>query len=153
MSIPHLLRLDDLKIIYASGYPANIIWITDRLACVHGEKVRSGGSTAAAVVDDERVSIIFGHIHRIELQHKTRRVREGARTSLAASPGCLCRIDGAVPSTKGGIDVFGRPLVRPENWQQGFAILTYRPDDGPFALELVAIHDGTAIMRGEPLGV
>jgi len=151
LSVPHLLRLDELNVTYAAGFPANIFWLNDRLACIHGEKVRSNGSTAAAVIDDERVSIIFGHIHRIELQHKTRRVRDGARTVLAASPGCLCRIDGAVPSVKSGIDVFGRPLSRPENWQQGLAIATYADGDGPFGLELVPIHDGIAFLRGEPI--
>lgn len=152
MSIPHLLRLNDLNVIYLSGYPANIYWVNDRVCTVHGEKVRSGGSTAAAVIDDERVSVIFGHIHRIELQHKTRRVREGARQSLAASPGCLCRVDGHVPSTKSGVDVFGRPLTRPENWQQGLAVVTYEPGDGPFGVEIVPIHDGAAFFRGKRYG-
>lgn len=149
MSIPNLLRLDELEIEYVPGYPAGITWINDRLACIHGHKVRSSGSTAASVIDDERMSVVFGHIHRIELQHKTTRVRGGARTNLAASPGCLCRTDGAVPSVKGATDPFGRPLASYENWQSGMAVVNYQEGDSPFNLELVAIHDHGALFRGE----
>jgi predicted phosphodiesterase len=151
LSVPYLLRLDELGVEYVGGYPAGIYWLNDRLACIHGSKVRSSGSTAALVVDDERVSTIFGHVHRIELAYKTRRVRAGARVSLAASPGCLCRIDGAVPSTKGSTDPLGRPVPAVENWQQGCAVVTYRDGDQPFALELVPIFDGQITFRGETL--
>jgi predicted phosphodiesterase len=149
LSVPYLLRLDELGVEYVGGYPAGIYWINERLACIHGHKVRSAGSTAAAVVDDERVSVIFGHVHRIELQHRTRRTYSGARSSLAASPGCLCRIDGAVPSTKGSTDPLGRPIPTAENWQHGVAVVTYQEGDAPFHLELVPIHDGFVMFRGE----
>jgi predicted phosphodiesterase len=151
LSVPYLLRLDEVGVEYVGGYPAGIYWINDRLACIHGSKVRSSGSTAALVVDDERVSTIFGHVHRIELAYKTRRVRAGARTSLAASPGTLARIDGAVPSTKGSTDPLGRPVPAVENWQQGVGIVTYEEGDRPFALELVPIFDGEVTFRGETL--
>ena len=149
MSIPHLLRLDDLGVEYVDGYPSGIAWINDNLACIHGHRVKSTGSTAAQVVDDERVSIIFGHIHRIEMQYRTRRVRAGAKTSFAACPGCLCRLDGSVPSTKGSIDAFGRSVPTVENWQQGIAVIPYVPGDGPFSYEQVFIHEGTGIFRGK----
>jgi len=151
LSVPYLLRLDELGVEYIGGYPAGIYWLNDRLACIHGSKVRSSGSTAALVVDDERVSTIFGHVHRIELAYKTRRVRAGARTSLAASPGTLARIDGAVPSTKGSTDPLGRPVPAVENWQQGVGVVTYEDGDRPFALELVPIFDGQVTFRGETL--
>ena len=153
LSIPSLLRLDDLGIKYVGGYPANLTWINERLACVHGEKVRSNGSTAAAVVDDERVSVIFGHVHRIEQKYKTRRTYEGARFSFAATPGCLCRVDGAVPSTKGSSDPFGNAISRPEDWQQGCSVVTFVEGDGPFAYEQVFINEGRALFRGMELGV
>jgi metallophosphoesterase superfamily enzyme len=148
LTVPHLCRFDELGVEYVSGYPAGRFWVNDNLCCIHGHKVRSSGSTAAAVIDDERVSTIFGHIHRLELQHKTRHTRAGAKQSFAASPGCLCRIDGAVPSAKGGVDLLGRPLVSYENWQQGMAVVTYEPGDGRFGLELVPIHFGRAVFRG-----
>jgi len=151
LSVPFLLRLDEdhLKVEYVGGYPAGIYWINQNLACIHGHVTRSNGSTAKAVVDDERTSIIHGHIHRIELQHKTRRTFEGAKRSLAASPGCLCRIDGSVPGVKGSTDPHGRPVNAVENWQQGFAIVTYEEGNGNFDVELVPISRGEAIFRGE----
>lgn len=148
MSVPFLLRLDELDVTYVGGYPAGITWINDNLACIHGHKVRSNGSTAAAVIDDERVSVIFGHVHRIELQHKTRRIRAGLRQSLAASPGCLCRIDGAVPSMKSSTDPMGRPVMGWENWQQGVAVVEYQPGNGWHQVDLVSIIEGHARFRG-----
>lgn len=149
MSVPYLLRLDELDVEYIPGYPAGITWINDRLAAIHGSKVRSSGSTAALVLDDERVSVIFGHVHRIEQLHKTKRVREGVRTQAAYSPGCLSRIDGVVPGVKGAIDPLGRPVVSYENWQQGIAIVQYKDGDSPFHVDLVPIHDHGAVALGK----
>lgn len=148
LSVPHLLRLDELGVEYVEGYPAGVTWINDNVACIHGHKVRSAGSTAMAVVDDERVSTIFGHVHRIELQHKTRRTKDGPRFSFAATPGCLCRLDGAVPSTKSSTDSAGRPVGSVENWQQGVAVVTFEPGNGRFAYEVAAIYDGELTFRG-----
>ncbi len=151
LSVPFLLRLneDHLNVEYVGGYPAGIYWVNQNLACIHGHITRSNASTARAVVDDERTSIIHGHIHRIELQHKTRRTLEGPKRSLAASPGCLCRIDGAVPGVKGSTDPHGRPVNAVENWQQGMAVVTYEEGNGNFDVELVPISRGEAIFRGE----
>ena len=41
---------------------------------------------------------------------ETRHTRNGARTVTSVSFGCLARLDGAVPSTKGGMDVHGQPV-------------------------------------------
>jgi predicted phosphodiesterase len=149
LSVPHLLRLDELDVEYIEGYPAGIYWVNENVACIHGHKVRSAGSTAAAVIDDERVSTIFGHVHRIELQHKTRRTKDGPRFSFAATPGCLCRLDGAVPSTKSSTDSAGRPVGSVENWQQGVAVVTFEPGNGRFAYEVAAIYDGELTFRGQ----
>lgn len=155
LSVPYLLRLDELDVEYVAGYPAGEYWLSDRLLCIHGRVARGGNvSTAAAVIEDERVSIIFGHIHRIEEKHKTRRVRHGRKMARAVSPGCLCRIDGTVPSSKGSTDVWGRPVPTVEDWQQGFAVVTYEPEDGPFGIELVPIYTGedeTTFLRGKAL--
>jgi predicted phosphodiesterase len=150
-SVPFLLRLDEdhLRVEYIGGYPAGIYWVNENLACIHGHTTRSRGSTVRAVVDDERTSVIHGHIHRIELQHKTRRTFEGAKRSLAASPGCLCRIDGAVPSAKGSTDPHGHPVNATEDWQQGLAVVEYEGGDRNFNVDLVPISRGEAIFRGQ----
>ncbi len=149
LSVPHLLRLDELGFAYLGGYPAGIHWVNENLACIHGHRVNSAGSTASRVVDDSRISVIFGHVHRIELQHRTRQVYEGERSSLAASPGCLARIDGTGPSTRGSIDCFGRAVATTENWQHGCAVITYEPGDGWFDVELIRILRGVVFFRGQ----
>lgn len=140
LSVPHLCRLDDVGIQYVGGYPAGQYYINERLKCIHGEKVRSSGSTAKAVVDDERTSVVFGHIHRIETHYKTSNVYDGGRVRLAHSPGCLCRIDGAVPSVHGSTNLDGRPVEKYENWQQGLSVVSYFEGDGSFSLDSVFIN-------------
>lgn len=147
MSVPHLLHLDQLNVKYVDGYPSNEYWVNDRLCCVHGDKIRSGGSTAKAVADDERMSLIFGHLHKIELHYKTNRVRDGYRTRLAFTPGCLCRISG-VPGVRTGTDVRGNPTKRSYDWQQGMAVVNYQDGDNPFSIEPIYIHEGSMIFRG-----
>jgi hypothetical protein len=67
---------------------------------------------------------------------------------MAISPGCLCRIDGAVPSVKGAVGIDGRPVTYYENWQQGMAVITYKPE-GSFHVDLVHIDDGKTLYRGQ----
>lgn len=148
LSMPHLCHFDESGVDYRSGYPANDYWINDSLRVIHGHKVTSNGSTAHKYLDDARVSTIFGHVHRAEHAERTRQTRDGPRTITAASAGCLCRTDGAVPSTKGGMDVHGQPVPTAEDWQQGFHVVHYQPGDGPFALERVSILGGWAMHRG-----
>jgi hypothetical protein len=119
------------------------------LRVIHGDKVASGGSTAHKYLSSEKVSVIYGHIHRREWAERTRDDFNGPRTVMAASPGCLCRVDGAIPSVKGGIDLDGRPLKRTEDWQQGIAVIPYDPETGKFVYEQVAITDGFAMYRGK----
>jgi hypothetical protein len=131
------------------GYPASHVWITDKLKVIHGDKVASGGSTAHKFLATEKVSVIYGHIHRREWAERTRDDHDGPSTILAASPGCLARLDGAVPSTKGGVDLDGRPVQRHEDWQQGLAVVPYDPETGNFVYEQIAIHHGWAMWRGK----
>jgi hypothetical protein len=140
LSVPYLCNFTDLEVDYVMGYPAGEHWINDNLRAIHGTKVRSSGSTASAVVHDDDVSTLFGHIHRVETQYLTRSNRSGGRTLVAHTPGCLCRIDGAVPSVKGSTDLNGRPVESYENWQQGLTIVDYEEGDGGFALESLFIN-------------
>lgn len=136
MSIPYLLGLEELGIEWVGDYPNGRHWINDNLVCEHGDKVRSGsGKTVAAVVNDIRHSVIFGHIHRVEMASKTAFPRKGDRTYVAISPGTVARVDGAVP-----------PQKKRTNWQQGFCIVSY--DDEIFSQELVNIYGGKAIANG-----
>ena len=148
LSIPNLCRLDEHRVEYVPGYPANETWINDRLRVIHGHQVTSNGSTAHKYLANERVSTVFGHIHRREWAERTRRTRSGSRTILALSPGCLCRTDGRVPSTKGGVDLDGVPIPSTEDWQQGVAVFTYEEGDGRFVPEQVPILNGWTVYGG-----
>ena len=147
LSVPFLLRLDDLSINYVGAYPAGRIQLTEGgngttpLWAIHGEKL-----DVAKVARSERQSFVQGHIHRIAYHSETYEFRGEAETVIAFSPGCLCRIDGAVPSTKSGTLDDGRPYRRHENWQQGIAIITELPS-GEWSTETVPITNGRAIYR------
>ena len=149
LSLPYLARMDEHDIEFVPGYPASAFWINDRLRVIHGDKVASGGSTAHKYLGNEKVSVIYGHIHRREYAARTREDRDGPKEIMAASPGCLATINGAVPSTKGGLDLDGRPMTRVEDWQQGIGVVTYQEGDGMFAYHNIAIHDGWAMWAGK----
>src|SRR5690606_32030325 len=108
LSVPFLLRLDDLDVTWVGAYPAGrqrIAGGTDEQAplfAVHGEKL-----DLRKVAEAERQSYIQGHTHHQGLFRKTFEIDGRPWLVWAISPGCLCRTDGAVPSTKGG-DEFGR---------------------------------------------
>lgn len=152
LSVPYLCRMDDFGVEYMPGYPAADVWINKKLRIIHGDRVNSSGVTATKYLNAEKTSVIYGHIHRIETAYKTREDYDGPRTIMAASPGCLCRIDGAIPSTKGGVDLDGRPIERHENWQQGLGIVTFENDEGSdhkFAYECMPIYNGWGMFRGK----
>ena len=148
-SAPFLLGVKDLKVEWLDGYPARKFWLNDWIKCIHGTIVRSGGSTASAYARSERTSTIFGHIHRLEVHHTTQQDRSGAVRLFAATPGCLCRVDGAVPSVKGATDLAGRPIKNFEDWQQGMLVIRYREDDPRYALDTIHIQDGWALYGGQ----
>ena len=141
LSVPSLLRLDELGITYIGAHPAGAHWINDNLVCVHGRWI--GSRTQRAVnkaLDEERVSIIFGHTHRLEMAVRTRSLRTRPAYNAAWAAGCLCRIDGTVPSVRGGYRAGQRgPVKAWEDWQQGLLVVTYRPGNGPFHVEPVLI--------------
>lgn len=151
LSVPTLCRFDEYGIEYLPGYPASTVWINQRLKVIHGHKVNSSGSTATKYLSSEKVSVVYGHIHRVEYAARTRHDWDGPKTIMAASPGCLCRVDGVVPSTKGGYDLDGRPLIgtHTEDWQNGLAVVDYEDGDGWFNYEQINIHEGRAAWRGK----
>lgn len=150
MSVPFLLNLDQLGIKYVGGYPAGATYINDNLAAIHGTRIGNKTKSAASmIVEDERVSVVCGHVHRIETRYRTRNSRGAPKFSMAHTPGCLARIDGAVPSVKGGVDAFGHPVKSWEDWQHGLSVIQYQEGDGKFALETIPIFEGNALYRGQ----
>ena len=153
LSIPFLCRFADFGVEYFAGYPASQFWLNNRIKIIHGTKVASGGSTAHKYLGTEKSSVVYGHIHRREWAERTRSDWDGPKTIAAISFGCLARVDGMVPSTKGGMDLDGRPITCVEDWQQGLGIIHYQEGDGAFHPEMLPIHDETMFYRGKLLGV
>lgn len=152
LSIPFLCRFNDFGVEYFPGYPASQFWLNNRIKIIHGTKVASNGSTAHKYLATEKTSVVYGHIHRREWAERTRQDWDGAKTIAAISFGCLARVDGAVPSTKGGTDLDGRPITCVEDWQQGLGIIRYKEGEGPFHPEMLPIHDGTMFYKGKVFG-
>ena len=149
MSVPHLLRLDELGIRYCDGYPAGRIKIASAhgrqapLYALHGEKL-----SMEKQAKSERISTVQGHAHHFGHATETYDGGDGDAIEVESwSLGCLCRTDGAVPSTKGGADVRGRHVPRVESWQQGIGVVTETEDQ--WAMEPVRIRDGRALWRGK----
>jgi len=153
LSLQNLLRCDELGVEFIDGYPAAAHWINKRLRAMHGDRANASGSTAAQYTNSNpNISTLFGHTHRMEQQSKTVFDRDQAIKSVAFSPGCLCRVDGAVPSVKGGVDVKGQALTYFENWQQGVSVIFFKDgDDDSFHFDQVHIHKGKTMYRGQEI--
>jgi hypothetical protein len=120
LTVPFLLNLDAIgNVEYVPGYPAGAYWLSNDLRAIHGHKVRSGGSTAVAVLNGEEVSTIFGHVHRAEHMYRTAQTRYAGHIAMGATYGCLADITGPVPSYGSGIDDEGHPVRHIENWING----------------------------------
>ena len=148
LSIPFLLRLDELGVNYVGSYPAGRIKLAEAvgeqtpLYALHGEKL-----DMKKQANSERQSTIQGHTHHVSVHMETYEYDGKPQQVQSWTIGCLCRIDGAVPSTKGGIDEFGRPYKRQESWQHAMAMLV-ETEQG-WWIEPIMIHDGVAYYRGK----
>ena len=138
LSIPSLLRLDELGIEYATpkgDYEHAQVKITKNLAARHGWIVRKGaGASALATLEHLGHSIVIGHVHRQSIVHKTVHDIDGNPGTIAAmETGCMCTADGLGYA------------VNPD-WQQGFGTATIWPD-GFFKLELATYVNNTLLYR------
>lgn len=147
LSVPELCRLDEFGITYLPGYPAGDVIIAPGFRATHGHYVTGKGQTAQKYLDGERESVVYGHIHRREYLARTFPMGGESQEIFAASPGCLARIDGAVPSTKGGTDLDGRPITKAgnENWQQGVGV-AYSKDG-------MTVYENVPIMSDGPMRI
>lgn len=137
LSITNMLGLDDMDIEVCKSYPHGEVWLNDAVRVYHGDVVRSqSGKTVEAVLKEAVTSEVFGHIHRLELASKTRHYRGRIQPIYAFSPGCLCRVDDAVPAAKSRL-----------NWQQGVGIVDYDPEGTAHAISPIMISGGTAIVE------
>jgi hypothetical protein len=148
MSLPYLLRLDELNIQYVDAYPAATDWDNATTRNIHGTKANSRGSTTSQYVFElPHLNTWAGHTHRVEVTYRSVMGARGeAIESYSANPGCLCRVDGAVPSVNGAIGADGVPARVVENWQQGFGLAYYNDTESwPYVYR---IRDGRALIDG-----
>lgn len=153
MSLPHLLRLDELNIQYVDAYPAATDWDNDNTRNIHGTKANSRGSTTAQYVTElPHLNTWAGHTHRVEVTYRSSTGPRGqAVESYSANPGCLCRVDGAVPSVNGAIGADGHAAHVIENWQQGFGLAYYNDTESwPFVYR---IRNGRALIDGNDITI
>lgn len=135
LSPARLLALHQLGIEYIDEYPAGEVRLGP-LRVTHGEVARKPpGASARAVVEDSQCDSACGHTHRLEMVSKRIRVPSGSKVIKSMSTGCLCHCDGRVP-----------PHGSPEQWQQGFAVVSYT--DEAWSPTLVSIEGGRAIVDG-----
>lgn len=144
LSIPYLVHLDELGIDYVPGYPVCRVQLAPNLVCIHGKKLK-----LEQVVNDERICVVQGHTHKSKLTYHQFRSIDRSEQRWIASPGALCRTDGAVPGVNHALDPRGHePIDNPQDWHQGVAVVTYDPDGGSMPLyEHAPIQDGVLLFR------
>lgn len=150
LALSHLCRYEDYGIETTDPYPHGVYWASPSLRFIHG--VASGAPGVAATKNHQALqftSTIFGHDHKQSLACATVDVGSEHKIVYSGSPGCLCRVDGLVPSSHGGIGSTGKPTSR-EKWQQGVFIIWYEPENlQRVHVEPVLINKGHALFRGE----
>jgi len=141
MSIENLLSLNELGIKYLDPYPDGEFWINDNIKAEHGNIARNKPQeTARAILQRSRSSTVFGHVHRREVASKNEYRKGGFATYTAECFGCMCHLDGRVPSHE-----------QKHQWNQGMGLVWYEPGNGLFKTEHVPIHEGHAIYGKEVL--
>jgi hypothetical protein len=149
MSLPYLLRLDELNIEYQDAYPAATHWDDDHTRNIHGTRANSKGSTMSQYANDlPHINTWAGHTHRAEIIYKTVMGPRGeAIETYSANPGCLARTDGTVPSVHGSLHADGTSARIVEDWQAGFGSLLF-DGKGQSWPQVHRIRDGRAVYNG-----
>ena len=130
LSLPYLLRLDELKIQYVGPYGTH--WWHEGVRYMHGELIgNAGGLTAAKLLSAYPEPVICGHVHRAELAFRTHATADGPRQVWAMSCGTGARIDGIVPGH-----------AHPD-WQHAVGVVWFGGHPG-----IVVIRDGMCSIDG-----
>ena len=154
MSLPHLLRLDSIRVQYVDAYPAATYWDNEGTRNIHGTRANGRGSTTAQYSHElPTVSTWSGHAHRTEITYRSVLGPGGkAISTYSANPGALCKTDGTVPSVHGAIHSNGTSARVVEDWQQGFGSLLYTPNGVETGIpdfpQVHRIHNGATLYNG-----
>lgn len=140
VSIDSMLGLSDLDVEIEDPYPNGEVWINDWAKCIHGEIARKNpGKTVKELIKNETVTMIQGHVHRVELKSRMVRDRDQNMPIFGFSPGCLCRTEtGIVPAASAEM-----------NWQQGFGFIHADPKGHFHDIDQIRIMDGACMYQGQ----
>lgn len=149
LSLPFLLRVDDLGVDWYGSYPNGLYWLRDDICVHHGEKLSARDQ---AQKGRSITHTIQGHVHRVEMQSRSfTGLRGEILQTWHMSPGTLAKVTGEVPSFGSSLSIKGWPVRRAEDWQQGLMVLRY--EDTPRGLiEPVMVQievDGSALYDGK----
>lgn len=136
LTIPHLLRLDELGIEYCGEYPGSEKWLTKDLVCRHNPPKKY----------DYAGTVIAGHTHHVRNTVESRRSQGGSIFSRVVEIGCLCRIDNyddrnslmatSVPSDRGYVT----------GWTQAVCVV-HIDEDEQFQIETVEIQQKDGVYK------
>lgn len=151
MSIDYLCRFNEYGINYHDSYPNSEVWLTENLRVIHGKLIGSKSGDTAVKNLVSGVSTIFGHTHRAELVWGTKLTTDGYQPIFAGTPGCLCRLDGSVPSASVGVNSQGTQTRKAgqERWHQGVMVVEYDIDGRWVSPSIIPIQNGRAVWNGE----
>lgn len=144
LSLPALLKLGEIGWRYHGGYGAAEYEYEDDLAFIHGNIATKTGTAHKLSQANPDRNIVQGHKHSIETVYRTDRK---GRQLGAFVVGTLCRVDGVVPSAGNGIDAYGEPVKKYENWQQG--IMVVKDYGGRYEFNHVPIHEDGLYYNGK----
>lgn len=119
LTLQYLCRYEELEVEGIDGWPNATFWLENNLQVTHGTETRKGNGSALSYLGKMMVSTVFGHDHRLQMAHRTWPTRDGHEIFVAASPGCLARVDGAVPGRYHSTDARGQLVPRAQDWQNG----------------------------------
>lgn len=128
---PKLLGLDELGVEFIPYGEQSKRQILPRFMVKHGTVVRKlSGYTARAELDKYNKSGASGHTHRLGAFFH----RDWNGNHVWVETGCTCKLD-----PEYAVDV---------DWQQGCVVVTFEEQTGAFQVEVVYIHEGSAVFRG-----
>lgn len=146
LSVPFLLRLDELDAEYVQGYPSAERWHTDNLKSYHGNVINSSGSAVAKQLRTETANFVHGHTHKAELVYRTMRVGRQVTQIFGMSPGTFADMN-AVPSGAYATDQKGNTVPQVHDWHTTLGVIFH--DEDTIAPYLLPITDESIDIFGK----
>lgn len=146
LTYPFLANLDALDVTWHGGYGAAEYQYSDDLIFIHGEKLRSNGSTAELLSRNyPYTSVVAGHGHKSQMHQRT---QPDGKYLTHTQVGPLCKTTGEVPGYGTGVDDRGIPVPRQMDWQNQVLVIDDY-GDGHYLYTHIPIMQGRAFHDGK----